>query len=171
MQINVSQLLQEPVGSTRDYRVNEEADIIGDGKPCPVRGEVRLLRTQRSILAKCNLSTEVEITCSRCLSVFRHPLAPRFDEEFLPTVDVQSGAPLPRPEDASAFTIDEHHTLDLTEAIRQYALLAMPMKPLCRIDCAGLCPRCGHNLNQGKCDCPSESIDPRWSELAKLRKK
>ena len=168
MQINVSQLLREPVGSIRDYQVNEVADIEGYGKDSPVQGDVRLLRIQRSILAKCALSTEVELTCSRCLSTFRYPLTLDFEEEYLPTIDVLSGVPLPRPEEAGAFTIDEHHILDLTEAICQYTLLAIPMKPLCHIDCAGLCPNCGHNLNQGRCDCSEQSTDPRWSELMKL---
>ncbi|MBA7688765.1 hypothetical protein ES703_97254 [subsurface metagenome] len=72
------------------------------------------------------------------------------------------------PEEPGCFTIDEHHILDLTEAIRQYALLAIPMKPLCRGDCAGLCPNCGHNINQGPCDCSPQETEPRWSELSKL---
>jgi uncharacterized protein len=168
MQINVSQLLREPIGATRDYQINEAADIAGDGKSYLVQGKCRLLRTQRSILVKCALNINVELTCSRCLSLFRHPLTLNFEEEYLPTVDVVSGSPLPLPEDAGVFTIDEHHTLDLTEAIRQYTLLAIPMKPLCRKECAGLCPNCGHNLNQGRCDCPVQSTDPRWSELTKL---
>lgn len=168
MQINVSQLLQEPIGSTRDYQINEVADVAGDGKGCLVQGKVRLLRTQRSILAKCALSAEVELTCGRCLSLFRYPLTLNLEEEYLPTVDVVSGAPLPLPEEASGFTIDEHHVIDLTEVTRQYTLLAIPMKPLCHKDCAGLCQNCGHNLNQGRCDCPTQNTDPRWSELTKL---
>jgi uncharacterized protein len=168
MQINVSQLLQEPIGSTRDYKVSEVVDISGDGKGCLVQGEVRLMRTQRNLLAKCELNTEVELTCSRCLSLFRYPLTLNFEEEYVPTVDVTSGAPLPLPEEAGTFTIDEHHILDLTEAVRQYTLLVIPMKPLCDEDCAGLCQNCGHNLNRGRCDCPVQSTDPRWSELTKL---
>lgn len=168
MQFNVSQLLQEPIGSTREYQVNEAADVIGDGKSNTVQGECHLLRTQRSILVKCTLDTEVELTCNRCLGRFRHPLKINFEEEFLPTVDVVSGAPLPSPEESSAFTIDERHSLDLTEAIRQYSLIAIPIKALCDKDCAGLCQNCGQNLNQGKCDCPTQEIDPRWSELTKL---
>jgi uncharacterized protein len=166
MQINVSQLLREAIGSIREHQVNEVADI-GDSKGCLVQGECHLLRTQRSILAKCTINTEVELTCSRCLSLFRCPLALNFEEEYLPTVDAVSGATLPLPEEG-AFTIDEHHILDLTEAVCQYTLLATPMKPLCHEDCAGLCPNCGHNLNQGRCNCSTESIDPRWSELTKL---
>ena len=168
MQINVSQLLREPVGAMRDCQIDGFADIGSQGNGCRVQGEARLLRTQRSILASCRVSTEVELTCSRCLRPFHLPLTVKFEEEFLPTIDVISGAPLPSPEEPDAFTIDKHHILDLTEAVRQYALLATPMKPLCRQDCAGLCPTCGQNLNQGQCDCPVETMDPRWAELKQL---
>jgi uncharacterized protein len=167
MEINVAQLLREPIGSVRDYEIDEPVDITGGGRESRVKGEVKLMRTQRSILAECSLDTDMELVCSRCLGTFRQPLTMGFKEEYLPTVDMLSGAPLPPPEEAGAFTIDEHHVLDLTEAIRQYALLAIPMKPLCREDCAGLCPSCGQNLNRGRCDCNIESLDPRWSVLTK----
>ena len=49
--------------------------------------------------------------------------------------------------------------------------LNVPMKPLCRVDCAGLCPRCGVNLNSGPCGCAGEQIDPRWKALEALREK
>jgi uncharacterized protein len=168
MQINVSQLLREPIGATREYRIDEAAETSGENRGRTLRGDCTLLRTQRSILARCSLSTTVELTCCRCLSAFHHPVTLKFEEEYLPTVDVVSGVPLPRPDDPGDFTIDEHHIIDLGEAIRQYTLLAVPMKPLCRKECAGICPDCGKNLNNGKCDCPTEVIDPRWSELTKL---
>ena len=169
MDMNVSQLLRDPIGSMRDVQINEVVDIIGDGKNHKIQGRCNMLRTQRSILVKCTLNTDVELSCNRCLGKFRHPLKIRFEEEFLPTIDAQSGTPLPPPEESSAFTIDEQHTLDLTEAVRQYSLLAIPMKALCKKDCAGLCPTCGKNLNRGKCDCPTQEIDPRWSKLAELK--
>jgi uncharacterized protein len=127
------------------------------------------MRTQRSILVRCNLVSDIGLSCSRCLSQFRQPLKIKFNEEFFPTLDAETGEELPSPEEASSFTIDEYHTLDLTEAIRQYFLLAVPMKPLCRKECAGLCPTCGKNLNKGKCDCPPDNIDPRWARLADLK--
>lgn len=138
MQINVSRLLKEPIGATRDYNVSEIVDVTGDGKGREVQGEVRLLRTHRGILVKGVLHTEVELTCSRCLSLFSYPATLNIDEEYTPTIDVASGALLPSPEEPGSFSIDEHHVIDLTEAIRQYSLLAIPMKPLCREDCAGL---------------------------------
>jgi uncharacterized protein len=82
---------------------------------------------------------------------------------------VNTGVTLPPSDDVNAFTIDEHHILDLSEAIRQYALVNTPMKPLCKKECAGICPTCGKNLNEGKCDCPKDNIDPRWSKLAELQ--
>jgi len=169
MDMNVSQLLRDPIGSTRDFQIDELIDINGDGKSHKIQGKCNLLRTQRSILVKCLLKTEVDLTCSRCLGKFRQPLKIKLEEEFFPTLDIQNDAPLPQPEEASAFTIDEQHTLDLTEAIRQYSLLAIPMKALCKKDCSGLCPTCGKNLNEGKCDCPAQDIDPRWSKLAELK--
>lgn len=165
MQINVSQLLKAPLGATRDYKISEIVDIADDGNSRRVQGDITLLHTQRSILAKGVLRTEVEFTCCRCLTLFRYPMSLSIEEEYIPVVDVISGAPLPPPEDPSSFTIDQHHIIDLTEAIRQYTMLATPMKPLCREDCVGLCQNCGHNLNQGPCDCPTQEIDPRWSKL------
>ncbi len=165
MQINVSQLLQAPIGATRDYQIDELVDMAIDGNARLVQGNIRLTRTSRSILVKGALLAEVELTCSRCLRPFASTLSLKFEEEFIPTIDVLSGAPLPPPEEPGAFTIDKHHIIDLTEAIRQYTVLAIPMKPLCRKDCAGICPKCGQNLNTGPCACPTHAIDPRWSKL------
>jgi len=166
MEINVSQQLKEPIGSTRDYELSELVDI--NGSASMVEGRARLMRTDRGILAKATLHTELEVTCSRCLGLFRCPLVLSIEEEYFPTTDVVSGTRLPLPEETGCFAIDEYFILDLSEAIRQYSLLAMPMKPLCREDCAGLCPRCGHNLNLGPCPCPSQQVDPRWAALTKL---
>jgi len=170
MQLNVSQQLKESIGSVRNYEVSEVVDIAGGGSDSLVQGKVKLMRTDRGILVASVLQTKIEVTCSRCLSLFSCPLTLNIEEEYFPTTDVVSGASLPLPEEPGCFTIDEYHVLDLTEAIRQYALLATPMKPLCHEDCAGLCPNCGHNLNQGPCDCPVERVDPRWSALIRLLK-
>jgi uncharacterized protein len=170
MDMNVSQLLLDPIGSTREYDIDEAIDITGEGKNSNrILGHCDMLRTQRSILVKCSLNTEIELTCHRCAGNYQQPVKIKFTEEFFPVIDTESGAPLPPPEEASSFTIDEQHILDLTEAVRQYALLDIPMKALCKKDCAGLCPTCGQNLNLGKCDCPHEDIDPRWSKLADFK--
>ncbi len=169
MEINVAQLLQSSIGTTRAYEVNEIIEMAdGNGDGPPVKGKVRLIRTNLTILVEGALSTEAELTCSRCLTTFTIPLSLHFEEEYSPTIDMLTGMPLPPPEDASAFTIDDHHILDLNEAIRQYTILAIPIKPLCRQDCAGICPQCGHNLNEGPCACPVQEIDPRWAKLTNM---
>jgi uncharacterized protein len=138
VQINVSGLLKSSLGTKLDHRVSDVVSIAGGDSL--VQGDVWLTRTDRGILVKARLNTEVGVTCSRCLAVFSYPLAVNFEEEYFPVIDVVSGSSLALPDEPGCFTIDEHHILDLTEAVRQYALLAIPMKPLCRQDCAGLCP-------------------------------
>lgn len=169
MQINVSQLLRASVGTTQEYEISEAVDVLGDGNIRPVEGKIKLLRMDRSILVEATLHTGVELSCSRCMGMFISPLTLNIEEEFIPTVDVVSGVKLPSPEEPGTFTIDEHHVIDLTEAIGQYAWMAVPMKPVCREDCAGLCRQCGQNLNMEKCGCPSDMTDPRWSGLTELK--
>ncbi len=167
MQINVAQFLKAPIGTTRKFPISEVVETPnGDLR---VEGEVLFTRTHRSILVKGTLHTEVEMTCSRCLSPFKCPLRLCLEEEFFPTIDVNTGAVLPPPEEPEAFRIDERNILDLTEAVRQYILLSTPMKPLCDEGCPGLCPTCGHNLNQGTCGCLKQPADVRWDILQKLR--
>ena len=166
LQINVSQQLKDPIGAVREYDVNDVVDITGAGGRA--EGKVTLTRTDRGILVYSIVRMEIELTCSRCLSLCNYSLTLRIAEEYFPTIDIVTSAPMPVPDDSGCFTIDEHHVLDLTEAIRQYTVLATPMKPLCRENCAGLCPSCGHNLNLGKCGCPPSDADPRWTALQKL---
>ena len=166
LQINVSQQLKDPIGSVREYDINDVVDITGaDGR---AEGKVTLTRTDRGILVNSMVRMEIELGCSRCLSLCNYPLTLRIAEEYFPTIDILTSAPMVVPDDSGFFTIDEHHILDLTEAIRQYTVLAVPMKPLCSENCAGLCPSCGHNLNQGECGCPSPDTDARWANLRKI---
>ena len=61
--------------------------------------------------------------------------------------------------------------IDLEPMLRDNLTLALPLNPVCREDCAGLCATCGKDLNTGACDCTDEEIDPRWAGLAELRDK
>ncbi|MDY6892958.1 MAG: DUF177 domain-containing protein [Chloroflexota bacterium] len=163
MNINVSQQLKEAVGSTRRYSINEVQET-----GFPICGEVRLLRTDRSIIAACKLKTTVALICSRCLEQYDLPLALDFEEEYFLTKEPGTGVPLDNPIEPCVFTIDENHILDLSEAVRQYTLLALPMKPVCREDCAGLCSQCGCNRNYETCECSSFRPDSVWSPLLEL---
>ena len=136
--MNVSQLLKEAIGSVRNYELSGITDITGDGSESTVNGKVKLIRTNRGILAKTALRTEVKVSCSRCLSLFSYPLELSTEEEYFPILNVPNGTPLVLPDEPDCFAINEYHVLDLTETVRQYGLIAMPMKPLCREDCTGL---------------------------------
>ena len=133
--VNVAQLLKEPVGSSRSYDIDKvtEEQVVGS-----VKGKIMLVRSRQGILVRGKLTTEVELICSRCLNTFLCPMSFTIEEEFLPTVDVSSGLLLSLPQEADSFIIDSNHMLDLGKRICQYISLNLPMKPLCRPDCAGI---------------------------------
>lgn len=138
MQINVSQLLKEPIGSERDYLINNSVNIMDNSSSSMVYGNVKLTCTDRSILVRGRLDTAVGLTCARCLDVFDCPLKLDFDEEYFPANNIVGGDFSPAHDEPSSFTIDDNQVIDLTEAIRQYTLMSVPMKPLCRQNCSGL---------------------------------
>ena len=78
-----------------------------------------------------------------------------------------TGLPAPAFDEDEIFPIDDHHQVDLTEAVRQTVLIALPMVTICQEDCKGLCSQCGKDLNQGPCDCQPET-DVRWIALEQL---
>jgi uncharacterized protein len=152
--INVAQLLLGLQGTVRRYDYDEElAGLAADGGPGRVRGQFTLLRTGHGILADGTFETTLPVECSRCVEATTTTISGRFQEEFVPTVDVRTGAPLPADPQTEAFPIDAAHVLDLSEAIRQHVVMAAPLQPLCTSDCRGLCPDCGHDLNTGACGC------------------
>ncbi len=133
--ISVAQLLKEPAGSSRKYDIR---GIVGEQARSSIQGEVTLVRTGQGILVRGELDVKVRLVCSRCLDVFPDSISLRVEEEFLPTTHVFDGLPLALSEERPSSTIDSNHMLDLGEVIRQYTLLNLPMKPLCRPDCTGI---------------------------------
>ena len=162
-------MLKSGLGTTRTYPVNDAVDITGEVNLSLVKGEVKLTRTDRGILVTGILRTDVEVPCSRCLTQFNLPLTLDIEEEYFPTIDINSGIAVDVPNEPGCFTVDEHHILDLTEAVRQYALTAIPIQTLCEPECAGLCPVCGQNLNEKQCGHKVKEIDERWAKLLELK--
>jgi uncharacterized protein len=93
--------------------------------------------------------------CRRCAEPVTGQLEVRVKERFGVEAD----------EDFYPITDD---TIDLGPLVRDAIVLELPMAPLCREDCAGLCPQCGANLNEGDCSCVAPR-DPRWANLDALR--
>ena len=137
LEINVAQMLKGSIGTEKIVSVSGSVDITDYGENA-VEGKVKLTRTNRSILVKGTLWTQVQANCARCLEGFACPLTLNIEEEYFPMTDVSTGVPLPEMEEPGYFVIDEHLILDLSEAVRQYALMAVPMKPLCCPECPGI---------------------------------
>ena len=169
MYYNVAQLLKEPVGSTREYWLDQTARPGDRESYISTHGRVSLMRTDKGIWLNAQLDASIWATCSWCVSRCSCPVDMVIEEEFFPTVDVKTGQSLHGSERAEgSFTIDKQHVLDLTEAVRQHVITNQPMKPLCRQDCLGLCSTCGANRNEDSCSCGEESADPRWASLKQL---
>jgi len=107
-------------------------------------------------------------TCSRCLEPFRLPVAERFDLRYLPVSEASSDAEREVDDEDLETSYYENDAIDLNELLREQFYLVLPMKPLCKEDCRGLCAQCGTNLNTGTCDCAPVWEDPRLAPLRGL---
>lgn len=173
LQFNVAGLLRETAGGSRSAEVtiapsqlvqlDETFDVVA-----PLHGTIRLIKADINILVNFVGETTLRLSCARCLEPFDYNLHLDLEEEFRPSVDIISGAELSDRGDDEALVIDEHHVLDISEVTRQAILLSLPLLPLCRDDCQGLCSNCGANKNFEQCACQTEEIDPRWAALSAL---
>lgn len=169
--LNVAGLLREAPGAVRDLRLRDRylslgADVELAG---PLNGVLRFQRTNRGILVGGEIEAPVRRTCARCLDAYVEPASIRISEEFLPSIDPETGVALEQdPNDPSTLLIDDHHEIDLAPVIREEFALTEPMHPLCRPDCPGLCPECGARLDGDHSPHASVEIDPRLAGLARF---
>ena len=112
--------------------------------------------------------TELELPCSRCLEPFRLPVDAAFDLRFLPARDMADETEREVQDEDLDTSYYRDDKIDLNELLREQFYLALPMKPLCREDCKGLCPQCGTNWNTGTCTGTAEWEDPRLAALKGL---
>jgi uncharacterized protein len=120
---------------------------------------VRFSRTAQGLYAQGRLQAETQMDCVRCLEPFSQILEIRIDDLFV-------YPPGQAPE--TALSIPETGILDLTPIVREYLWLDVPLQPVCRAECRGLCPECGNNLNESSCSHPTAGADPRLSGLKSL---
>ena len=113
-----------------------------------------------------DLRASVPLVCGRCLEEFRVDVRPRVDVRFVPRPplddDVELGA------DDLDLDFYDNDELNLASLVETETTLALPMKPLCRADCRGLCPTCGTNRNVADCACSARPADPRLAVLKDL---
>ena len=164
MHFNVSQLVRETSGSTREHDVEDRITYRGD--LIEVRGSIRFVRTDKGVWVTALLNTQVESECGRCLDPYAQTVDVTIDEEAVPLLDPFNGHRIVDDLDPEEnLVIDEDNILDLVETARQYISLGLPMSPLCRMDCAGICAGCGINLNDRSCTCVHVQRDSRWGPL------
>jgi uncharacterized protein len=164
---NVSDLLQAPAGTTRDVSIDETRADLGPELVlvAPVSGRARFHRTQQGILAQVQARTSVQLECSRCLQPFVRDLSTRFTEQFVPFDTPET----PEAEGTlDAFRLDSHHVLDLAEPLRQYFTIELPLAPLCKPTCQGLCPVCGEIMEGHRCQGAAPDSSNPFSILADL---
>jgi uncharacterized protein len=101
------------------------------------------------ILVQGEITGEMVLDCCRCLEPFTSPVRIPITQSYPVTTE----------------------EVDVEDEVRQLLLLHLPTKPLCKKECAGLCPHCGINRNTGTCQCSDAPIDNRWAKLNKLIKK
>jgi len=115
------------------------------------------------------VQTTLETPCSRCLEAYSWPVDATFDLRYQPHAENSGEGEREIEEDDLTTAFYERDEIDLGQLMREQFYLALPMKPLCRDDCKGLCPVCGANLNRGACGCKTEREDPRLAVLKKLK--
>ena len=140
--VHVAQLLQEPVGATRqrvlalpELELDDEHDADG------VAANLRLTRIPAGILVEGRLTAAVTLECIRCLDEFEQAVETTFADEYRPTIDIVTGHDVEQDgetDEADYFSISDTHVLDVGESLRQAILLALPMAPRCREDCPGI---------------------------------
>ena len=112
-----------------------------------------------------NISALLNLSCDRCLQPFNSTLQANLylvytkDKNLLGKED----------NDDVKLLSDDTNEIDITEDIKDINELEKPLKSICKEDCKGLCSHCGADLNLKKCECENNNIDPRWSNLKKIK--
>ena len=122
-------------------------------------------KSERGADLSCNLSARVQLTCGRCVELFTVTLETEFFLTLVPRRE-ESAAKAPPVDDKDAFLFStEGGKADLVAMAAEQIYLNLPLKPICKDDCKGLCPECGVNRNWTICGCSGESGDPRLATL------
>jgi uncharacterized protein len=138
----------------------------------PLQWNITAERAGEEIRVAGSLQTTMEASCGRCLEPARCDISKSFDlffrereESMFDEDDIE----LSEEDTRTAFFSGTQ--LALADILREQVLLALPMKVLCRVDCKGLCPTCGTNLNLNECNCPRERFSPHMDQLLEIKRK
>jgi uncharacterized protein len=134
----------------------------------PIMVRVKLERTGQRVLVKGPVSTTSRLVCSRCLEEFEQPIADILYMVFTPrnqAVEMDDGMGSMNEE------YYDGEEIDIWPILKENLLLSLPIKPVCRDDCRGLCAQCGLNLNIGECGCLVSTGHPGMARLKQLKGK
>lgn len=154
--------------------LEEESDVpVVTGErtePDIAHSSLRFMKFGKRVLVEGSVRVSVSMKCSRCLRDLSCPLDIAFKEEYSPSeeLDREGEHELQGSELNLGFYSNDE--IDTGELVKEQVLLALPMKPLCSVECKGICPSCGANLNEVACRCGAEKIDPRLAPLKHFMK-
>jgi len=171
MQLDLTRYRQPLNHFSRTFQpdeVGQEGDAYRIVAPVHLDFELHKDKDKFRLVGKAQ--TELELLCSRCLEPFRMPVDSSFDLRFLPATEMAADDEREVQEEDLETSYYRDDQIDLNELLREQFYLALPMKPLCREDCKGLCAQCGTNLNTGTCACAVRWEDPRLAPLKGLIK-
>jgi len=160
LRLNVGFVVAQSAGFSRDFPFDlPQINVPPDLHLNILTGVVRVTRTPQGILMQGDFQALIDLECVRCLTDFQQMLKIDFTElyAFSQRYATDSGLLLP-----------ETGIIDLAPVLREYFLLEIPISPLCRPDCKGLCPICGNNFNESTCNHEDDSRDPRLASLKSL---
>ncbi|MEW5804802.1 MAG: DUF177 domain-containing protein [bacterium] len=172
MKINMKDIVAEKTEFSftvpiSEFQFSEQEAVLKED----VQVGVTLEKVRREVLLRGTMKTLLELECSRCLEHFSFPVSEDFQtilQPFSPSVTEEE---VELAKEDLDIIIYQDDIIDLTEILREQILLSIPMISVCDPSCQGLCPQCGQNLNQKKCSCVQNTIDPRWHKLQDLAKK
>lgn len=134
----------------------------------PVEWQGEIVFVDPGFLLRGELKSFQTLTCVRCLGVVEEVVVEPVDRLIL-THSVRPVSELELQEEDMNVVHLSGEELNTEPIVVEQLQLIIPMKPLCRPDCGGLCPECGNNRNEASCRCSEETVDPRWSALVALR--
>jgi len=160
--INVGFIVHQEVGYKREFSFEfEQIQITDDLDLRLFEGVSSIGRTPQGLIVQARFSAKITLECVRCLNEFSQKINWMFTELYAFNEKNVSESGLILPEDAH---------IDLEPLIREYALLEIPIKPICRPDCKGLCAVCGEDLNKNDCGHSEAIQDSPFSVLKDLLK-
>ena len=167
MRFIVSDIPEEGLSHDFDLPV----DLKGDEHQELAHAEIKVRRSGDRIFCDGRARMSTLLECSRCLIEYTSDLNVVFNEVYLPAPETFEEDEYELTLMASGSAYYSNDEIDFDGLITEQLLLALPMKPLCKEDCRGICSKCGEDLNNNLCGCKNDGIDPRWLPLKKLKKK